>query len=125
MAQRESLRLVGRWMRDMSHGSPRRGFAAGNPLETAVEFHLAGTEAKVRRPELELRRAELTEPWGRWPAGTQGFMVDAFEDEAVLEVMDQHGATLDMLSAPYSILVLHERSEQTHLPVWSHLREVG
>lgn len=66
---------------------------------------------------MELRRAELAEPWGQWPAGTSGFIVDAFVDEAVLEVADAGGATLDLLTAPYSVLIVHERSEQTRLPV--------
>jgi hypothetical protein len=97
----------------MSRGSSQPTSEASgrdNVLEAVVEAHLGGAAPKTRRPDMDLRVVELAEPWGRWQAGTRGVIVDAFEDEAVVEIADGHGVTLDLLAAPYAVLAVHERT---------------
>lgn len=71
--------------------------------------------SEARRPDLDFRRAELREDYWEWPAGTEGTVVDAFESEALVEIADEDGATLDLLSVPYSALkVRGEDGELVH-----------
>jgi hypothetical protein len=91
----------------ISRGSRRFGRRESvRSLELLVEEHLAGAEPLERRPDLELRPAELRERVDRWPAGTRGTIVDAFEGEAVVEITDETGVALALLSLPYSALVI-------------------
>lgn len=64
-----------------------------------------------RRPDLELRRAKLRFNFGRWLAGTEGVIVDAFERVALVEIANDNGETLDLLAVPYSVL----RVERKHV----------
>jgi hypothetical protein len=79
----------------------------GNPLEALVEQVLSGAPPKVRVPEMELHRVTLREAVGQWHAGTAGTIVDAFKDEAVVEISSpDDGATLALLTLPYSALMM-------------------
>ena len=105
-------------MRRISPGSRPfglRGNAHKPSLELLVEEHLADAKPSVRWPEMELRGAELRESVGHWPVGTRGTIVDAFENEAVLEITDEQGAALALLSLPYSSLSVLPQREQTRL----------
>jgi hypothetical protein len=48
----------------------------------------------------------LRESRNGWPAGTEGTIVEAFEDEAIFEIADGDGCTLAMLDLPYTALTL-------------------
>ena len=101
----------------MSPGSSRHGSRA-NPLEALAERHLAGADAKVRQPERELQQVHLSADVGRWPVGTLGTIVEAFEDGAVVEIASREdGATLDLLTLPYSAVSVLPRVEQTRLAI--------
>lgn len=76
-----------------------------------------GRDSGPRRSDLELREVELREATGRWPAGTRGVIVDAFETRATVEIMDEDGRTLELLSMPYTQVALLESPEQEHLVV--------
>jgi hypothetical protein len=107
---------VGGLTQRISRGWQRFGLRASAPsLELLVEEHLADAEPVERLPELELRMAELREPVDSWPAGTRGTIVDAFEDEAILEITGEDGSALALLSLPYSALTLLPAREQTRL----------
>jgi len=58
------------------------------------------------RPDLLLKGAVLRRPSGRWPSGTEGTIVEAFEDGAIVEIADDDGCTLAMLPLPYDALVI-------------------
>jgi hypothetical protein len=71
-----------------------------------TEGHLLGHEPLVRRKDMELRNVKLRYPCDRWPAGTPGVIVDAFRDDATIEISDEEGRTLDLLTLPYETLEL-------------------
>jgi hypothetical protein len=54
---------------------------------------------------------------GRWPAGTIGTVVEALDQGAIVEIADDRGHTLDMLSLPYVALQLWRPAEQTRLAI--------
>jgi hypothetical protein len=39
-------------------------------------------------------------------------IVDAFEDRAIVEIMDRRGRTLDLLTLPYSAVTVFKHPEQ-------------
>ena len=53
---------------------------------------------------------------GRWPAGTEGTVVETFEDGAMVELVDERGHTLDLLSLPYDVLEKGDRMEPVTPP---------
>jgi hypothetical protein len=53
---------------------------------------------------MRLRCAVLRQPRDGWPAGTRGTIVEAFENAAMIEISDDEGVMLDMLTLPYSAL---------------------
>jgi hypothetical protein len=58
--------------------------------------------------ESVLARVELAADIGRWPAGTTGTLVEAFPREGFVEIVDQEGRTLDIVTVPYGELRLHD-----------------
>ena len=55
---------------------------------------------------------------GRWPAGTIGTVVEALDRGAVIEITDERGHTLELLSLPYGALAgVEPPAEQQRLSV--------
>jgi hypothetical protein len=59
--------------------------------------------AAATHPEV-LSVVDLRVETGRWPAGTRGTIVEAFEGGALVEISDERGHTVDMLPLPYDAL---------------------
>ncbi len=59
------------------------------------------------KPDL-LDFVELREPRGSRPAGAIGAVVELFATEALVEIADEHGKTLELLSVPYEALRIRE-----------------
>jgi hypothetical protein len=55
-----------------------------------------------------LSRVELTADVGGWPAGTTGTLVERFPREGFVEIVDDEGRSLDILTVPYTSLRLHD-----------------
>ncbi len=55
-----------------------------------------------------LSRVELTADAGGWPAGTTGTLVQTFPREGFVEIVDDDGRSLDILTVPYTALRLHD-----------------
>ena len=51
---------------------------------------------------------ELREPRGTQPAGAIGAVVELFATEALVEITDEHGKTLELLNVPYDELRIRE-----------------
>jgi hypothetical protein len=51
---------------------------------------------------------ELREPRGTQPASAIGAVVELFATEALVEIGDEHGKTLELLSVPYEELRIRE-----------------
>jgi hypothetical protein len=64
---------------------------------------------------MELRSVELRECVGGWAAGTRGVIVDAFVDDATVEIADEDGRTLDLLTLPYDALRMLDAAHQGQL----------
>jgi hypothetical protein len=64
-------------------------------------------EAMKAKPDL-LDVVELREPRGGQPAGATGAVVELFATEALVEIADKHGKTLELLSVPYEELRIRE-----------------
>jgi chemotaxis protein histidine kinase CheA len=47
---------------------------------------------------------ELRVDSGRWPAGTVGTIVEADDDQALIEISDDRGHGLDFISVPHDAL---------------------
>ena len=84
-------------------------------LRTYVDLHLGGATPASRDEALELREVELREDHGVWAAGTCGVIVDAFKSDATVEIMDEDGRTLALLTVDYEALSLLGEAEQEHL----------
>jgi hypothetical protein len=63
------------------------------------------------KPDL-LDVVELREPRGDQPAGAIGAVVERFATEALVEITDEHGKTIELLNVPYEQLRIRE-SEPT------------
>ena len=61
---------------------------------------------------VELRMAS-----GRWPAGTVGTVVQTHDEGALVEIADDQGRTLDLLSLPYDALSPVAPTDQGRLRV--------
>jgi hypothetical protein len=75
-------------------------------LAMLTEEQLEGTRPGMRRPELDLRAVTLAGPVDEWPTGTHGVIVDAFVEVAMVEIADESGQTLELLTVGYESLVL-------------------
>lgn len=64
------------------------------------------------KPDL-LDVVELPEPRGGQPAGATGTVVELFPTSALVEIADEHGTTLELLTVPYEALRIRE-SEPAH-----------
>jgi hypothetical protein len=64
-------------------------------------------EAMKARPDL-LDVVELREPRGGQPAGAIGAVVELFPTAALVEIADEHGTTLELLTVPYEALRIRE-----------------
>ena len=51
-----------------------------------------------------LEVVELREARGEWPAGTVGTVVEASDEGALVEIADEEGRTLELLTVPYESL---------------------
>jgi hypothetical protein len=58
----------------------------------------------IRQRIRENDRVVLREPIGNWPAGTLGAAVDIYDGTALVEVVDENGRTLDLLTVPNELL---------------------
>jgi hypothetical protein len=58
--------------------------------------------------ESVLARVELAADIGRWPAGTSGTLVETFPREGFVEIVDEDGRTLDIVTVPYAELRLRD-----------------
>jgi hypothetical protein len=63
--------------------------------------------AMKAKPDL-LDVVELREPQGGQPAGAIGAVVELFSTEALVEIVDEHGRTTDLLTVPYEALRIRE-----------------
>ena len=54
---------------------------------------------------------ELRVDSGRWPAGTVGTIVEADDDQALIEISDDRGHGLDFISVPHDALVSHHSTD--------------
>ncbi len=59
------------------------------------------------KPDL-LDVVELRQPRGGQPAGAIGAVVELFPGEALVEIADERGETLELLTVPYEALRLRE-----------------
>jgi len=59
------------------------------------------------KPDL-LEVVELREPRGGQPAGAVGAVVELFPTEALVEIADEHGQTIELLTVPYEALRTRE-----------------
>lgn len=64
-------------------------------------------EAMKAKPDL-LDVVELREPRGSQPAGAVGAVVELFPTEALVEVTDEHGRTVELLTVPFGALRIRE-----------------
>ncbi len=55
-----------------------------------------------------LSRVDLVIDVGEWPAGTVGTLVETFPAEGFVEIVDDDGRALDILTVPYTALRLHD-----------------
>jgi Domain of unknown function (DUF4926) len=78
----------------------RRKAAADTADQRAVEQMPVATHLEV------LSVVDLRVEVGRWPVGTRGTVVEAFDDGALVEISDDRGHTLDMLSLPFDALTV-------------------
>lgn len=59
--------------------------------------------AMKAKPDL-LDVVELREPRGGQPAGAVGAVIELFPTEALVEIADEHGQTVELLTVPYAAL---------------------
>jgi hypothetical protein len=71
----------------------------------------------VHHPIAELDAVEFTVPVGPWPAGTEAVVLEVFDQGALVEVADQDGQTLDLLSVPWPALKRRPEPRQERLAV--------
>lgn len=75
---------------------------------------IRGSSAKLtndtpaERPDLLLRAVALRGERDGWPSDTEGTIVEAFADGAIVEIADKDGCTLAMLPLPYSAVALKD-----------------
>jgi hypothetical protein len=64
--------------------------------------------ATIPKAEHLLSRVELAVDTAGWPAGTTGTLVETFPREGFVEIVDDEGRSLDILTVPYAALRLHD-----------------
>jgi hypothetical protein len=84
-------------------------------LRVLADTHLEGASPPARSPERELSQVELRCASGPWGVGTQGVIVDAFESNATIEIADEDGRTLDLLTLPYHAFTVLDSGHQERL----------
>jgi hypothetical protein len=62
------------------------------------------TVAVIRQRIRENDPVALREQIGKWPAGTLGAAVDIYDGAALVEIVDDNGRTLDLLTVPNELL---------------------
>lgn len=60
---------------------------------------------------------ELRIASGRWPAGTTGTVVETYDSAALVEITDDDGHTLELLTLPFDALRVCEAHQQGRLAV--------
>jgi len=113
---RASSLLAGALTRAVNLGSrlfTRSPYSFGLRLYTRL--HLEGQRPLDHVGDLSLREVELRVAHGKWAAGTMGTIVDAFGEDATVEIMDDEGRTLDLLTLRYEDFKILDRLEQEHL----------
>jgi hypothetical protein len=60
---------------------------------------------------------ELRAASGRWPAGTLGTVVEAFDDGVMIEIADDKGRGVDLLELPHEAVAVVPRPKQERLAV--------
>lgn len=60
---------------------------------------------------------ELATDVGRWPAGTEGTIVEVFDNGVLVEISDDHGRTLELLPVPHNAVRSVDVPEQTHFAI--------
>jgi hypothetical protein len=63
-----------------------------------------------------LDEVELKVDSGRWPRGTGATVVELFDTDAMVEIIDEEGRTSDLLTVPHDALVRVPRYKQERLP---------
>jgi hypothetical protein len=63
----------------------------------------------------ELDVVELGVQSGRWPAGTEGTVLERRDDSAVIEIADERGHTLEIVTVPVEALRRIETPQQQAL----------
>jgi hypothetical protein len=69
---------------------------------------MATSSATIPTAESVLATVELTSGAGDWPAGTTGTLVEVFPREGFVEIVDDGGRTLDIVTVPYTALRMHD-----------------
>lgn len=59
----------------------------------------------------------LRVPSGEWDAGTEGTVLELFDDTVLVEVSDKDGRTRDLLSLPRNAVERVAPQQQERLPV--------
>jgi hypothetical protein len=72
-------------------------------------------EVMKAKPDL-LDVVELREPRGGQPVGAIGAVVELFATEALVEIADEHGRTVELLTVPYEILRIRESAPARRRP---------
>lgn len=103
--------LDGVWMLVTNLGSRLFTPSRDKALRRLADSHLGDGTPLIRLEEMELRDVELARPYERWPSGTRGVIVDAFETDATVEIADHDGRTVDLLTLPYDALVFEDSHE--------------
>ncbi len=80
-----------------------------------TDAHLDGASPLARSPERELSQVELRCASGPWGVGTHGVIVDAFESDAIIEIADEDGRTLDLLTLPYHAFTVLDSGHQEQM----------
>jgi hypothetical protein len=75
-------------------------------------------------PEL-LDVVELREPRGDQPAGAIGAIVELLPTEALIEIVDEHGRTAELLTVPYEALRIQSPSRPVAEPPDTRPREAA
>jgi hypothetical protein len=96
-------------------GSRLFGRSPDDALRRLADAHVAGRAPLVRVEEMDLRNVELREAVGSWAAGTRGVIVDAFENDATVEIADENGRTLDLLTLPYAAFRVLDLPQQERI----------
>jgi hypothetical protein len=88
--------------------SDHQHYASSNRLPSATINYMRSQSPTIPTTESVLARVELAAEIGRWPAGTSGTLVETFPSGGFVEIVDDDGRTLDIVTAPHAELRLRE-----------------